>query len=76
MHGLYFFLLGAVLLLLGATIVLLGFGFTATSLLFRAFVLVLGLGSPSCRLLAFVLTRLRACLPSLFGLKETASPAC
>jgi len=30
-----------------------------------------GLGSPGCRLLAFVLTRLRACLPSFLCLNET-----
>ena len=65
-----FFLLGGVLFPLGVTRVSLGFGLTGPGLLFRTF-LVFGLGSPRCRLFAFVLTRLSACLPSLFGLKES-----
>ena len=65
-----FFLLGRVLSLLGVSRVSLGFGLTGPGLLFRTFI-VLGLGSPSCKFLAFVLTQLSACLPCLFGLKET-----
>ena len=57
------------LLLLGVVRSLVGFGILTTGLLFRAF-LALSLGSPGCRLFAFVLARLSACLPSLLGLKE------
>ena len=55
---LFVLLLGrGLLLLLGVVRVLVGFAFTGTGLLFRIF-LILGLGSPGCRFLAFVLARL------------------
>ena len=69
-----FLLLGRVLLLLGVTRGSLGFLFVS-GLLFRTF-LVLGLGPPGCRLLAFVLARLIACLPRFFGLKKTGLNQC
>ena len=67
---LFVLLLGrGLLLLLGVVRVLVGFAFTGTSslLLRAAFLATFGLGSPGCRLLAFVLPRLNTRLPSRFG---------
>ena len=61
---------GGLLLVLGVVRVCLGFGLGPG--LFLGTFLAFGFGSPGCRLFAFVLPRLNAYLPSLFGGQQTA----